>query len=578
MADGIRWAADHGAQVINLSLGGSSPGQVLEDAVAYAYNHGVVVLAAAGNSGSSSVNYPAAYDDYVIAVGATQYDENIAPYSNRGPSLDLVAPGGNSDLDQNNDGYGDGILQQTLYRRYWRVTWGYYFMEGTSMATAHVSGVAALVLANGNASTPDGVRTVLESTADDLGTAGRDNTYGWGLVNAAAALGYSPGPPVPVDNPPAVNITSPLNGATVSGTVTITANASDDNGVTQVEFFVDGGSIGIDNTSPYSVSWNSTSISDGGHTIKATATDTAPQTASDSISVTVDNENDSPIANAGSNQTVSDDDGTGSELVTLDGSGSYDPDGTISSYQWKEGATVLGNTAIINYGFSVGTHNVTLTVTDNEGAIGSDGVVVTVLANQAPTANAGPDKSAYVGDTINFDGSGSADPDGSIVSYHWDFDDGDDDTGVTTSHVYSTAGTYTVILTVTDNGSLTDQDTAIVTISEVPATPTAWLNIGLSKQTIWRWWRVTATVTVRGNNASGSLIEGATVKGAWSGAYSGSVSGTTNSSGQVSFRTSFIRASGTLTFTVNQVTKGGQEYPLDGQTSDSISHSSSSPW
>jgi len=446
------------------------------------------------------------------------------------------------------------------------------------MATGHVSGVAALVLANGNASTPDGVRTVLEGTADDLGSAGRDNIYGYGLVNAAAALGYSPGPPVPVDNPPTVNITSPSNGATVLGAVAITANAADDNGVTQVEFFVDGGSIGIDNTSPYSVSWNSTSISDGGHTIKATATDTASQTASDSISVTVDNENDSPIANAGPNQIVSDDDGTGFELVTLNGSGSYDPDGTITSYEWKEGQSLdSGVTPTVD--LTVGSHTITLTVTDNEGATGNDDVVVTVLANQAPTANAGPDKSAYVGDTVNFNGSGSYDSDGSINSYHWDFDDGDDDTGVTTSHVYSTAGTYTVTLTVTDNGGLADQDTAIVTISDMPAAPTAWLNIGLSKQTIWRWWRVTTTITMRENNASGSLIEGATVKGTWNGAYSGSVSGTTNSSGQVSFSTSFIRTSGTLTFTVNQVSKGGQNYLLDGETSDSISHSSSSsPW
>jgi len=109
VADGIIWAADHGDKVINLSLGGSADSQTLENAVAYAYNHDVVVVAAAGNSGSSSVNYPAAYDDYVIAVGATQYNENLAPYSNRGSSLDLVAPGGNSNLDQNNDGYGDGF-------------------------------------------------------------------------------------------------------------------------------------------------------------------------------------------------------------------------------------------------------------------------------------------------------------------------------------------------------------------------------------------------------------------------------------------------------------------------------------
>ena len=86
-----------------------------------------------------------------------------------------------------------------------------------------------------------------------------------------------------------MSITNPADGATVSSTVTVTADASDDNGVTQVEFFVDGGSIGIDYSAPYEISWNSTSVGDGGHTITATATDTASQTASDSISVTVSN-------------------------------------------------------------------------------------------------------------------------------------------------------------------------------------------------------------------------------------------------------------------------------------------------
>lgn len=193
VAEGIRFAADHGAQVINLSLGGSQPSKTLEEAVAYAYNQGVTIIAAAGNEGSSNLVYPAAYDDYVIAVGATQYDENLAPYSNYGPSLDLVAPGGNNNLDQNNDGYADGVLQQTFERKGWRTEWAYYFMQGTSMATPHVSGAAALVIANG-ISGPDNVRSALEGNADDLGSPGKDNTYGWGLVNAAAALGTTPTP------------------------------------------------------------------------------------------------------------------------------------------------------------------------------------------------------------------------------------------------------------------------------------------------------------------------------------------------------------------------------------------------
>lgn len=93
----------------------------------------------------------------------------------------------------------------------------------------------------------------------------------------------------PIDNPPTVTITSPSNGTTVSGNVSVTATASDDKGVTQVEFFVDGGSIGVDMSAPYSTSWNTTTYSDGAHTVSAVATDTIGQTGNDAVSVTVQN-------------------------------------------------------------------------------------------------------------------------------------------------------------------------------------------------------------------------------------------------------------------------------------------------
>ena len=93
----------------------------------------------------------------------------------------------------------------------------------------------------------------------------------------------------PVDNPPSVTVDNPPDGATVSGNVNVTATATDDNGVTQVEFFVNGSSIGIDTSAPYAIAWDSTSVGDGNHVISATATDTIGQTASDSNNVIVDN-------------------------------------------------------------------------------------------------------------------------------------------------------------------------------------------------------------------------------------------------------------------------------------------------
>ena len=206
VSNGIRFAADNGAKVINLSLGGSVPSATLESAVQYAHGKGVTVVAAAGNENSSAPSYPAAYDAYVISVGATRFDEARAPYSNFGPSVDVVAPGGDTAVDQNADGYGDGVLQNTFNPNTKNARdFGYWFFQGTSMATPHAAALAALVISNGNAVTPDNVRTALQSTADDLGPAGRDDTYGWGLINAPSALAWSvsPVPPPPPPPPPA---------------------------------------------------------------------------------------------------------------------------------------------------------------------------------------------------------------------------------------------------------------------------------------------------------------------------------------------------------------------------------------
>jgi serine protease len=199
VASGIRYAADNGAKVINLSLGGSASDNTLKDAVKYAYEKGVTVIAACGNENANGCLYPAAYDDYVIAVGATQYNETKAPYSNYGINLDIVAPGGNTSVDQNGDGYVDGVLQQTFKSSYYVCTFAYYFYQGTSMATPHTAGVAALLITKGNATTPNQVRAALQETAEDKGTPGRDNTYGYGIVDAYKALQWGAGPACSID-------------------------------------------------------------------------------------------------------------------------------------------------------------------------------------------------------------------------------------------------------------------------------------------------------------------------------------------------------------------------------------------
>jgi len=175
--EGILWAKDR-ADVVNLSLAGTTYSKSLCDAVAKAAKK-TVVVAASGNLGTSAVAYPAACDK-AIAVGAVRYDGQRAGYSNRGPELELVAPGGDLDVDQDDDGQPDGILQQT-----YSGGWAYTFYEGTSMAAAHVSGVAALVV---DAKESADVRTILRQSARDLGSSGRDSSYGYGAVDAKQAV------------------------------------------------------------------------------------------------------------------------------------------------------------------------------------------------------------------------------------------------------------------------------------------------------------------------------------------------------------------------------------------------------
>jgi serine protease len=192
IAGGIRYAADRGAQIINLSLDGTQASGILQDAVQYAYAKGCLIVAAAGNEGRFGVGYPARYSQ-CLAVGATRFDGQLAPYSNRGWGLSLVAPGGDTTVDQNGDGYPDGILAETFDPHRGYNSFGYYFYAGTSMATPQVSGVAALALSLNPSLGRDGLRNALLASATHLGPAPTvwDPTFGYGLLNAMAAVQYA---------------------------------------------------------------------------------------------------------------------------------------------------------------------------------------------------------------------------------------------------------------------------------------------------------------------------------------------------------------------------------------------------
>ena len=206
---GIRFAARKGVAVINLSFefGSSVRAQEIPDildALDYAHRKGSLVIGAAGNGSRETVRRPVAYPARaadVLSVGATTEHGCLAEYSNSGPSLDLVAPGGGKDAvidtDPNChplDRAGRDIVQMTFKRSTGQFTLpGRY--AGTSMAAPHVSGTAALLIASGVLGpkpSPDAVEMRLKATTRDLGAPGPDNTYGAGLVDAAAATAPAP--------------------------------------------------------------------------------------------------------------------------------------------------------------------------------------------------------------------------------------------------------------------------------------------------------------------------------------------------------------------------------------------------
>ena len=293
--------------VINLSLGKDrDPGSTVKQAFDNAEAQGVVIVAAAGNSGTmngkgNNVIYPAKYDS-VIAVAATDSNDNRASFSSTGDKVEIAAPGVNVYSTWNdNAGYydpqpvctgiltdinGDGQPDGECYK----------YGSGTSMASPHVAGVAAVIIAAGYSDyNGDGVinnrdvRAILDASATDLGATGRDPQFGYGLVNALSAV----------------------------------------------------------------------------------------QTAGANIT---------PKADAGADQAVVDSDGDGVENVALNGSGSSDSDGSIVSYEWYEGATLLATGVSPTAALALGNHTVTLTVTDNEGATASDSVQINIVAESSGIA------------------------------------------------------------------------------------------------------------------------------------------------------------------------------------------------
>ena len=181
LIEAIVYATDNGARVINMSLGAVSYSRGEEAAVDYAWEHGVLLVAAAGNNNNDAMHYPASHD-HVLAVSAVTASDSRSSFSSYGDFVDLAAPGTSIMSSRKGNGYG--------------------LMSGTSMAAPHVAGLAALILSRNPTLTNVEVRQILESTAEDLGEVGWDRFYGHGRVNGRLALEATPVPEPPVPPPP----------------------------------------------------------------------------------------------------------------------------------------------------------------------------------------------------------------------------------------------------------------------------------------------------------------------------------------------------------------------------------------
>jgi len=177
VARGVRYACNHGAQIINLSLGGSNSSSILKEALEYAQEMGCLIVAAAGNSAQNRVDCPARYPE-AMAVAATDQSDQRAYFSDYGPEIEVAAPG----VD----------IYSTLWASPNNHTYGYKL--GTSMSTPQVAGLAALIWSMCPQLTNAEVRSVIQDTAKDLGATGWDPKYGYGRIDARKAV-RAAGPP-----------------------------------------------------------------------------------------------------------------------------------------------------------------------------------------------------------------------------------------------------------------------------------------------------------------------------------------------------------------------------------------------
>ncbi|UCC26044.1 MAG: S8 family serine peptidase [Gemmatimonadales bacterium] len=466
ISEAIVWATDTGANVINMSFGDTQQSQAEADALAYAASQNVLPVCAAGNDAVRSILFPAA-DPNCVAVTATDFGDELASYSSFGPQAEVSAPGGDTE---------DYLLGTSMIVSTWMgYDEDYVATLGTSMAAPHVTGLAALLWALGVTDASD-VRTCLRSTADDLGTPGWDEHFGWGRINMHQAVlnvatcadgggGGGPGenvPPAPSFTHSCSALTCTFNGA---------ASWDPDGEITSYDW-----SFG-DGATASGVSVTHTYDAPGTYTAQLTVTDDAGASASTSSTFSIGVmhigalEGWSEAARRNRWQAFLD--------VTVVDDGGAPVEGAEVSSGWS-GATLGQDTRLTDASgvasFATesirGDGSVTFTVTAvthpamvHEPALDVGRTVQVTPPNEPPQA----DFVESCGELECSFTDTSSDPDGTIVSWLWDFGDGTTSSERNPTHAYGASGDRLVRLTVTDDAGATGVRERWIFVPEIDA-------------------------------------------------------------------------------------------------------------
>ncbi len=403
LIEAVNQCKNAGATVISMSLGGGASSTAERAAFDSAYASGILNVAAAGNDGNSNMSYPASYGS-VMSVAAVDSSGNVANFSQYNSQVEIAAPGVGI-----NSTYNDG---------------SYKSLSGTSMATPHVSGVAALVWGNNPNCTVQQIRDGLNASAQDKGSSGRDSYYGYGIVKAKDAdthLKNVCGSPPP-NYAPDANFSTAISGLRIS----FTDKSTDDSGVVSRNWaFGDGSTSTATNPSH-------TYTTDGSYQVSLTVADA--QGLTDSITSTV---------------TVSDGVVVGDCAPAWSATTSYQA-GDKVSYDGFEYESTWWSTGASPAIYS----NVWKKLGDCDGSTVPD-------ENEAPVSSFTYNKTALA---VNFNNTSTDDK--AVTSYNWSFGDGGTSSSVNPSYNYNTAGNYQVSLTVYDAEGLSHTSNQTVVVSD----------------------------------------------------------------------------------------------------------------